>query len=173
MKRVGYDADSGKYFFRDDEGRLWEGEEGAQIGEMTRVLDDATATHNDEDDVENGPRRRDGYALLSGDVDGGPHQWHSGGGPYRMLFPFFLTVIVVLLLVWRLIVSPGLTHVKCPEGSSRVTVVAGDTCWKIAEAHGCGLEALRSVNSNLACERLLPGDKICVPSAAAPERDVS
>jgi hypothetical protein len=36
MKRVGYDADSGKYFFRDDEGRLWEGEEGAQIGEMTR-----------------------------------------------------------------------------------------------------------------------------------------
>jgi LysM repeat protein len=90
-----------------------------------------------------------------------------------MLFPFFLTVIVVLLLVWRLIVSPGLTPVKCPEGSSRVTVVAGDTCWKIAEAHGCGLEALRSVNSNSACERLLPGDKICVPSAAAPERDVS
>jgi len=79
----------------------------------------------------------------------------------------------VLLLVWRLIVSPGLTPVKCPEGSSRVTVVAGDTCWKIAEAHGCGLEALRSVNSNLACERLLPGDKICVPSAAAPERDVA
>jgi len=36
MKRVGYDADSGKYFFRDREGQLWEGPEGAEFGEMTR-----------------------------------------------------------------------------------------------------------------------------------------
>jgi hypothetical protein len=36
MKRVGYDADSGKYFFRDDEGHTWEGQEGAHFGEMTR-----------------------------------------------------------------------------------------------------------------------------------------
>jgi hypothetical protein len=36
MKRVGYDADSGKYFFRDKEGHLWEGQEGVQFGEMTR-----------------------------------------------------------------------------------------------------------------------------------------
>jgi len=81
--------------------------------------------------------------------------------------PFFLIIIVVLLLVWRLIVYPGLTPVKyskCPEGSTRVTVVAGDTCWRIGEAHGCGLDGLREVNANLVCERLLPGDQICVPS---------
>jgi hypothetical protein len=36
MTRVGYDADSGKYFFRDKEDHLWEGQEGAQFGEMTR-----------------------------------------------------------------------------------------------------------------------------------------
>jgi hypothetical protein len=36
MKRVGYDADSGKYFFRDDEGHTWEGQEGAHFWEMTR-----------------------------------------------------------------------------------------------------------------------------------------
>ena len=36
MKRVGYDADSGKYFFRDNEGQLWEGQEGVEFGEMTR-----------------------------------------------------------------------------------------------------------------------------------------
>ena len=36
MKRVGYDADVGKYFFRDNEGQLWEGQEGAEFGEMTR-----------------------------------------------------------------------------------------------------------------------------------------
>jgi hypothetical protein len=83
-----------------------------------------------------------------------------------MLFPFFLIIIVVLLLVWRLAVSPSLTPVKyskCPEGSSRVTVVAGDTCWRIADARGCGLEALRKVNADLHCERLIPGDGICVP----------
>jgi hypothetical protein len=38
MKRVGYDSDSGKYFFRDKEGHLWEGPEGAQFGEMTRGM---------------------------------------------------------------------------------------------------------------------------------------
>ncbi|KAH9996483.1 hypothetical protein BJV77DRAFT_987268 [Russula vinacea] len=168
MKRVGYDADSGKYFFRDDEGHTWEGQEGAHFGEMTRVSDGAAVTHSDEDDVENGPRREDGYAPLSGDADGSPHPKHSSGSPYRMLFPFFLIIIVVLLLVWRLIISPGLTPVKyskCPEGSTRVAVVAGDTCWRIAEAHGCGLEVLKKANANIVCERLIPGDQICVPAA--------
>jgi hypothetical protein len=85
-----------------------------------------------------------------------------------VLFPFFLIIIVVLLLVWRLAVSPSLIPVKyakCAEGSSRVVVVAGDTCWKIGEAHGCGLEGLRKANAKLVCERLMPGDQICVPSA--------
>ena len=36
MTRLGYDADSEKYFFRDKEGHLWEGQEGAQFGELTR-----------------------------------------------------------------------------------------------------------------------------------------
>jgi hypothetical protein len=83
-----------------------------------------------------------------------------------MLFPFFLIIIVVLLLVWRLVISPGLTpvkYLKCPEGSARVAVAAGDTCWRIAEAHGCGLEGLRKANADLVCERLIPGDQICVP----------
>jgi hypothetical protein len=38
MKRIGYDADSGKYFFRDNDGHLWEGQEGAHFGEMTRGM---------------------------------------------------------------------------------------------------------------------------------------
>lgn len=36
MKRVGYDADTGKYYFRDRDGSLWEGPEGAQYGEMRK-----------------------------------------------------------------------------------------------------------------------------------------
>ncbi len=101
--------------------------------------------------------------------DGAVYRRHSAGSPYRMLFPFFLIIIVMLLLVWRLIISPSLIPVKyaeCPEGSSRVVVVAGDTCWRIAEAHGCGLEALRTLNADLVCERLMPGDQICVPNVS-------
>lgn len=36
MKRVGYDSDTGRYYFRDRDGSLWEGPEGAQYGQMTR-----------------------------------------------------------------------------------------------------------------------------------------
>jgi len=36
MKRVGYDSDSGRYYFRDREGVLYEGAQGAEFGEMTR-----------------------------------------------------------------------------------------------------------------------------------------
>lgn len=86
LERVGYDADSGKYFFRDKEGQLWEGQEGERFGEMTRgtpafsilcfvrdsnirvaVSVTAAATQGDGNDVENGPQGEDGYALLTGD----------------------------------------------------------------------------------------------------------
>lgn len=36
MKRVGYDSDSGRYYFRDGSGVLYEGAEGVEFGEMTR-----------------------------------------------------------------------------------------------------------------------------------------
>lgn len=36
MKRVGYDSDSGRYYFRDSEGKMYEGPEGSEFGEMTR-----------------------------------------------------------------------------------------------------------------------------------------
>ena len=36
MKRIGYDADSGRYYFRDRDGSTWVGEEGVEVGEMTR-----------------------------------------------------------------------------------------------------------------------------------------
>lgn len=35
VKRVGYDSDSGCYYFRDQAGRLYKGSEGAEYGEMT------------------------------------------------------------------------------------------------------------------------------------------
>jgi hypothetical protein len=36
FKRVAYDADSGRHYFRDAKGAIWEGPEGAEFGEMKR-----------------------------------------------------------------------------------------------------------------------------------------
>lgn len=36
MKRVGYDSDSGRYYFRDKSGVLYEGAQGAEFSDMTR-----------------------------------------------------------------------------------------------------------------------------------------
>jgi len=35
MKRIGYDADSGRHYFRDREGLLYKGPEGSEFGELT------------------------------------------------------------------------------------------------------------------------------------------
>jgi len=94
MKRVGYDADSGRYYFRDSDGALWEGAEGVEFGEMRRgmravfslsphilvplllvdALPDSIAGEADDtedrraDDLEASPRTRNGgYQLLSDD----------------------------------------------------------------------------------------------------------
>lgn len=36
MKRIGYDADSSRYYFRDSDGSIWQGAEGSEFGELTR-----------------------------------------------------------------------------------------------------------------------------------------
>jgi hypothetical protein len=36
MKRIGYDADEGRYYFRDTDGSIWRGAEGAEYGELTK-----------------------------------------------------------------------------------------------------------------------------------------
>jgi hypothetical protein len=36
MRRIGYDADTGRYLFQDSDGSVWQGEEGAEFGEMTK-----------------------------------------------------------------------------------------------------------------------------------------
>ncbi|KAI0042266.1 carbohydrate-binding module family 50 protein [Auriscalpium vulgare] len=162
MKRVGYDADTGRYFFRSKDGSLWEGAEGAQYSEMTKVSDAPAGiveASDDIDDVETGPVRADGYTSLSTGTDAVPRTENS----YRVLFPFFLIIIVVLLLVWRLTGTTRASH-ACPAGSTPSTVVAGDTCWDIAQVHGCALDALLALNPALRCEHLRPGDRICVPA---------
>jgi hypothetical protein len=83
---------------------------------------------------------------------------------YRMLFPFFLIIAVVLLLVWRLIVSPGLSPpAACPHKTKGYWVQPGDSCWDISQAHGCSLDTLRELNPQVDCALLTPGTTVCLP----------
>jgi hypothetical protein len=45
MKRVGYDADTQRYTFRDRDGSLWEGGEGADFGELRKGIDMPRRNH--------------------------------------------------------------------------------------------------------------------------------
>lgn len=36
MKRIGYDSDSGRHYFRDSDGSYWKGAPGEEFGEMTK-----------------------------------------------------------------------------------------------------------------------------------------
>jgi hypothetical protein len=84
---------------------------------------------------------------------------------YRALFPFFLTISVMLLLVWRLILSPGLADKPetCPTNTDPYFVQPGDSCWDIAKAHGISLEQFQKINPKVQCEPLMPGASVCLP----------
>jgi hypothetical protein len=86
-------------------------------------------------------------------------------GSYRTLFPFFLIIAVVLLLVWRLIVSPGLSTPtrKCPEGTSSYWVQPGDNCWEISRKNGWSLDKFKEINPTVFCDPLMPGTSVCLP----------
>lgn len=100
---------------------------------------------------------------------GTPMAYKQGYNPgaYRTLFPFFLIIAVVLLLVWRLIVSPGLsTHTSiCPKKTTGHWVQPGDSCWEISQAHGCSLDAFKELNPKLDCASLTPGTTVCLPNS--------
>lgn len=90
------------------------------------------------------------------------------------MFPFFMIVVVVLLLVWRL-VGP-FSHAEPPEvtfctGDTRpYRVVPGDTCWDISQTHGFTLKQLREANPGLNCDLLTASEMICLPPRNARRR---
>ncbi|OBZ65177.1 hypothetical protein A0H81_14825 [Grifola frondosa] len=98
MKRVGYDADTGKYYFRDQDGSLWEGPEGAQYGEMKRVSDapialgDHDGNEGEDEEMAVGPSRPDGYQPLAVDSEGTTRSGHilNNTTAYRVILPFFV-----------------------------------------------------------------------------------
>ncbi|KZP29335.1 carbohydrate-binding module family 50 protein [Athelia psychrophila] len=160
MKRVGYDADSGRYYFKDRAGKVYEGAEGAEFSEMVPVSSApaAIAEESSDDDLEAAPRRADGYQSLA-------PQSRGSSSAYRTLFPFFLMIVVVLLLIWRLVLHPSLAPPPpaCAEGTTAYRVKAGDTCWDISQRYGVALGKLKEANTELDCDRLAVGKRVCVP----------
>ncbi|TFK24279.1 hypothetical protein FA15DRAFT_669719 [Coprinopsis marcescibilis] len=172
MKRIGYDSDTGKYQYRDADGSVWEGAEGAEYGELTKVSGPSHSSPNHEDDdVEATPRvRAGGYELLTDDSGRSmAHSRFSNISSYRSLFPFFLIIAVVLLLIWRLVLGPNLFtgNKRCPEGTVIYYVQTGDSCWDVARSHGIDLKKLTTLNPKLRCDPLIPGASMCVPPQEA------
>ncbi|KAK7051561.1 hypothetical protein VNI00_004540 [Paramarasmius palmivorus] len=164
MKRVGYDSDTQKYFFRDRDGTLWEGPEGAEFGEMKRVADsDSSRFQREEnDDIEALPTRSDGYGPLATDPNHSVS--YRKDSAYRTLFPFFLLIAVVMLLLWRVLFqSSGPAPPACPKNASVYRVQPGDTCWQISKDNGIPLDRLMGMNEKVNCDKLMPGCVMCLP----------
>ncbi|KAH9910491.1 uncharacterized protein BXZ73DRAFT_58352 [Epithele typhae] len=164
MKRVGYDSDTGKYYFRGLDGSLWEGPEGAEFGEMRRG--GPTPDEEPEDEEADVGLRSDGYAPLAVDSNGSLSSGQKGraNSAYRTILPFFLIIAAVLLLVIRLVGSgKSIATVDCPTNTQVYKISRGNTCWNLADAWGITVDDVLRVNEGLNCDKLLPGQAICLP----------
>ncbi|KAI1167504.1 carbohydrate-binding module family 50 protein [Nemania serpens] len=160
MQRIGYDADTQVYTFRDADGGTWEGAPGNRYGQLRRV-DDATLPSYGEDD-ESSPTQPLTYA--GPDSPGSQPSWRQEMMP--LLNWFLLVGLFLLVVIWFIARGPrGGTEVvrDCGDGATPYKIRAGDTCWAIAEAKSVSLDALLENNEGLNCDRLSIGETICVP----------
>ncbi|EIN14285.1 hypothetical protein PUNSTDRAFT_96027 [Punctularia strigosozonata HHB-11173 SS5] len=167
MKRVGYDADTQTYYYRDQSGTLYQGPEGAQYGELRPVSDaPAPLAGTLGEDLEAAPTQRDGFAPLPTDENSRHYRVSS---PYRTLFPFFLIIATFLLLVWRIILVPSSNPPPppCAQGTQAYYISNGDTCWKISRIHGIKVQDLLDANPTIECQRLSVGTRVCIPPKVA------
>jgi LysM repeat protein len=86
----------------------------------------------------------------------------SNRSAYRTLFPFFLLIAVVLLLLWRFL-TPSAPPPLCPTKSAPYRVKGGDTCWDVAKTYGCSVDVIKELNPKLDCDNLKRGDQMCLP----------
>lgn len=139
MQRVGYDADSQTYTYRDNDGSLWEGEEGNRYGNLHRAGQPA-------------PRPT-------------PVSSRAKNDGWQYMATWMLIVIVAFLALWRF-VNWKPAPLDCAEGFENYVIAKGDTCWKIADERSWSVDGLKEVNEGLNCDRLIPGDQLCVHVAA-------
>ncbi|KAI0013556.1 carbohydrate-binding module family 50 protein [Xylariaceae sp. FL0662B] len=149
MQRIGYDADTQTYTFRDADGSIWESAPGNQYGPLFRV----STAHDDHDISQPVPHHT---------VPQPKNSWRREMMP---LLNWFLLVGLFLLIVFWFIISPTkrADPLTCGDQSTPYKIKSGDTCWAIAEDKGVSLEALMQENQGLNCDKLAVGGTICVP----------
>ncbi|KAI0181164.1 carbohydrate-binding module family 50 protein [Hypoxylon sp. FL1284] len=147
MQRIGYDADTQTYTFRDSDGSIWESAPGNQYGQLHRVSsgtqDDATESPHDTPDEPPTSWRHDMMPLLN----------------------WFLLVGLFLLFIFWFIggTSKRVYPTTCRDHSSPYKIRTGDTCWAIAEEHRVRLESVLQHNQGLDCDKLAVGGTVCIP----------
>jgi len=142
MERVGYDADTQTYSYRDSDGSYWEGDPGATYGVLHR----------------SGTRRQPMTIDNERDIRKGNSE------AWRYMLPFFLLVLVSLLLLFRFLgFSAAPTPLTCAENSIRYEVKSGDSCWAVADHRGVAVADIIRLNPGLDCILLKAGREICVP----------
>ncbi|KAH7242576.1 hypothetical protein BKA59DRAFT_233515 [Fusarium tricinctum] len=153
MQRVGYDADSQVYTFRDADGSYWESAPGNQYGHLTKV----------------GEARPEGQETETFLMTSPQHQpklsWFTEMKPFLNFL--MLVILSLVLLCWFLgrKASPEerIPIPDCPEGTVPYAVGQGDTCWEIAKKNGVTVDDLLKKNADLDCEAMMIDDRICVP----------
>ncbi|KAN0091693.1 carbohydrate-binding module family 50 protein [Hyaloscypha variabilis] len=142
VQRVGYDADTQTYSYRDQDGSYWEGAPGARYGVLHRS--------------------GSGYQPMT--MENERELRKSYNEAWRYILPFFLLVSVCLLGLYRFLGSASAAQsFACAESSLRYLVKEGDSCWDIAHARGAMVEDLVRLNHGMDCGLLVPGREICVP----------
>jgi hypothetical protein len=172
MQRVGYDADTQKYSFRDASGSFFESAPGARYGKLVRVGEDPESPSSSTEDSPTDGKpvyTFEEMQLRNQDVDLGNRD------SVRKIIPFALLVLVYMFLLFRLVYGGfGWTTadggneqvLDCGQGSRQVQIARGDTCWGIAEGGGVGVEELLGLQGNegVDCDRLRVGQAMCVPA---------
>jgi LysM domain len=145
MTRVGYDADTQTYTYKDSDGSYWEGPAGARYGRLRRV---DVQCEMQPLDIEQDRKRT-----------------------WRYMKPFFVLCGLFLLAVFWFLnhaSSAPIVAVSCGEDSFVHIVKSGESCWAIAERYGISLETIRQNNVGLDCDKLQVGQDICVPITSLP-----
>ncbi|ROV94070.1 hypothetical protein VMCG_08234 [Cytospora schulzeri] len=196
MVRIGYDADTQVYTFRNTDGSLWEGPAGSRYGSLTKVAEAPKPPSNLEnidveaaDEADQPPPYDESEAAQP--FLGGHHQYPGAQssslrqqqqrwGDEMMkrhwraelmpLLNFFLILALFLVgLFWFLGWMARSTNLSsCAPGSHAHQIQQGETCWSIANMHGIGVDKLLEANNELNCELLWVGATLCVPAMPKP-----
>ena len=117
MRRIGYDADTQTYTYRDADGSLWEGAPGARYGKLTQIEGPKPAQrrtpppsppprhkdHSDDSPVESTDQRQTTSFTDFSQVDHNEDPPVVRNEDWRLLAPFLLIVCLFLLLIWHIL----------------------------------------------------------------------